>query len=446
MATRSRDSRQSVQVRIELLTTDASGRETVANLPAHEFFQSLSVEFTDAAGWAATLVLFDAERKLEVLLLTIGSQRFMRFWWGFEDDDIDSNAPRYLGFITKAVPTFAVEGLTFTIDVVVSGMANDALNKDLGDKFGVAGDRVSLNNADARGKKGIVQQLAEALRWPFSTDTIEDFPTILAEARSADGNETALSFIQRLAAETVSDLDRHPVVFFDAEGKLHFRTPEYAADRRKQPGATYLFGRDAWGEVLSFQPEDLTFFSVLTGSGNALWTSFPSLSGKQRDQPSQQSALEGAARAVLSDSKFVGEQGIGRHAQQYLTGRDLTHLTAVAKAAYSRLSQHNYSMSLSVIGTHALVKGGLVTVDYVTANGEKHFLSGTFYVEKLTHSVSSDGWKTDISGSRPGIGGEEGAVALQADATIPINGVTPLLGQESKADKPRLGTRKRHVR
>lgn len=429
------DARRAVQFRLELETRDGAGNATVVELPSHRYFQSGQVQFTDSVGWVATLVLFDPSGGgLEDVLLASGRDRYLRFWWGFEEDTIDAQPIRYRGAIVKIQPAFSTEGTTLTLELTTAELADDALNKTT--KAVEPGRIFSVEEGD---KPGVVQEIAAEQKWKFSAETVQDVLSTFTEGRTSDGNETAVSFISRLAKEVVTDKDRNLEVFFDRAGLFHCHDRSYW----KIESPHYVFARSGFGSVISFEPSDTSFFTMIKGSGNTTFTGFLSAAGERLEKLATQAGLDGALQVLLPDGKYVTDHGEGKHSRIYMTARNQAILEAKVKNLHAELANFTYTATMVVVGTHRLQKGGHVEVTYLKPDSTPHYLSGIFFITRVQQDFGVDtGWTTTVELSRQGRGVDANAVALNVTATETIE-TTPVAQEQvdrARADggkKPR---------
>jgi hypothetical protein len=183
-------------------------------------------------------------------------------------------------------------------------------------------------------------------------------------------------------------------------GAVHFHSPEF---QRQFVAASYIFARDASGDVIRFAPTDASLFSVLAGGGNAVYTSINSKEGTKSDVATKRTeAFEGGTETINRDETHQSDIGGDVQARVQMVARTPEELVRLAAHNFSKLKKQAYNAELDVRGTHAVGVLDYVEVRYVKQNGQDHYLSGVFRVYQLRHEVTTGGWQTTMTLGRAG--------------------------------------------
>ena len=375
------------------------GNRTLFNIPSHEFLRSISVDLITAGAWTGQIVLFDQDGDfLENLILLAGRDRKVLFRWGWDDGRSLDDYPLYEGAITFYEPDFTPEGVTLTLDIISSSVIEQVLDKKTG-SF-----EEGLRCSD------IVRRIADRNKWKHvdkrtHRETIEETDLPLEKPLSQK-DESDLKFIRDKVEKEAVNIDKKALrFFFDRDGVMHFHSDLFLIkqDTDHHFAAEYKFARDAMGEVISFRPKDTSIFKALLGGGNADYTAIDSISGtKLLIKSTQTKGLANSRNEVGQDASHLSPLFGDKHATINLIARDPKELERLAASRHSRLRSFAYEAELSVLGTHAVQALDHVKAEYIKRDGRTHYLSGAFHVHRVSHTVDSSGWVTDMSLMRSG--------------------------------------------
>lgn len=384
-----------------------AGNRTI-NIPAQEFVESFEIESSTKSAYSGTITLFDQSGALENLFLVSGLNRRVRFRWNWSDLGL-ATAPMFVGSIVRYTPTFMPQGIQFVLEIVPTSLLGAVMDKRV--RSFPAGTIIS----------DIVRQIADERGWQTTdvrgNETIE--PTGLSiDQPFSTTDESDVRFINdQLRKQAVNAAGTGGYkFFFDTFGAVHFHTKAFLPSRAKR----YVFGRDAAGEVISFTPTDTSVLSLMAGGGNAVFRSHSSLNAAPTAKDATaDTGLEDQPEIVEESATAVADYGNTTHAAINLMARDVDELERLAKDARERARDLHFLAELQVIGTHGVELFDYVDIAYLRQNGQPHYMSGRFRVQKIQHSFSSGGWITTFGTSRDGMKpNTEGTLQRQNVVTV----------------------------
>lgn len=350
-------------------------------LPHGKYLVNITVEHPSEGSWSGSMELFDSEGDyLEILSLNLGAdtQVTFRFW------EEGKTAPYFTGGITSLEPEFRPEGIGLKIGLVSKVVHDTVLS------LKPRGFVANINPSE------VVRQIAKDRGWK-TTDTngkstIEEAYVPLDHAVQTTDESDVAFIIGRVMKHAVNACGQHftfrlsghvpPIVYFHA-----VMASLVQSNRR-----TYTYLRDPNGEVIRFAPKDNLIGGWLMGGGNARMDAVDSANG--------------AATAIdatgLGGVKCVVALQGATHTTAPKEGTVARRLTAAGRSAVDTLSaaQHMWSKAseqallaeLEVIGTHDVVPGEFVDVNYYRRDGTAHPLGGTYRVLKVSHDFNLSGW------------------------------------------------------
>ncbi len=390
-----------------------------SNIQWSEYLRSLVVSQSTSGAWSATLVLFDPDTddrvgkaRLEDLIVSAAAANRLLMRFGHDYGQGVESLPQYAGRIAKYQPTFTPHGVEMTLDVVPDIALQALLDRQIRSWPG-----------ELHTVSDLVRQIAEARGWRIVDDkrqpTIQDSPVKLPE--TCQVGETDIRFIrEQLVPYALDEKGRGGFVFFiDVDGSAHFHNAYF---RPPRVAATYVFGRDSAGQVISFEPEDSSLFAVAMGGGNTVFEA-QDTNGGTRTQVAASviGGLTGVPNIAWRDGGFTTDLGKALHSRVAVFERDPELLKARAANQYAFYQNQKYPARLVVNGTHAVRPMDHIIVEYVRRDGRKHHLSGTFLVAAIDHRFDTGGWVTEMTLSRASIPEVAGTVKQDVDAQhVPI--------------------------
>jgi len=254
-------------------------------------------------------------------------------------------------------------------------------------------DREKAPRSWPAGKKAHEVFLDICAKWGWRTVDSRGMPTVeesvetLGELSMA--TESDFKFIQDYLVPRAVNANKQPFSFYVRHDAVHFHSDDFA----KQIAAVYNFGRSMTGEVLSFAPSDVGFFSALAGGRKSYYVAIDAKEGTKIEQKTTDAGAPSGGRApVAPDSQAFGDLGDAAKSRRTLVARDPVEFANEVAATVMRLRSMTYQATLDVIGTHALVPQDFVQVNYIMTNGRSHYLSGVFRAATVTHKIDSSGW------------------------------------------------------
>ena len=423
-----RDARQPLLVEV-LLHQFGNDQPVVLH---QDFFESLTISLSAVGAWTGVLTLFDRTGDFVLSLLAAdGNARRITLRWGWDEDDFGIDRwPTYEGAYAVYTPAFTAEGTRLVFELLPVEVYEQAyLRKPRTFK---KGERISA----------IVDLIADENGWDTQREfdggvTVEPTKNGLTDELSTRG-EGDLRFIQeQLAPRAQSVKPGHGsyTAHFDSDNVFHFHTDEFF---KPIVAASYTFGQDAMGDVISFEASDLKFIAqVLWGAGDGVYWSVDSRTGRRTRLASTDLAgLPGPKRVVDSSaalqSDFIVPNAIIEAHPEFLqkefpfVARDEEDFKNLVRARFAKVRKETYVATAEVRGTHAVAPQDLIHMAYLTPRRqEPHFLSGTFRVDVIEHTVDSGGWQTSFEMHREGIS--------QADGAKPVTNVTKVAAKETAA-------------
>jgi len=366
-------------------------------IPAENYFQSLSIEQRMGGAWAGALTLFDPNSAyLEDLILAAGPQgagRGVLVRWGWTHDAEGNYIPLskqrvFEGRIATYTSEFAVEGLTLKLDMVHAGILNTMVDGEAAPTHSWSGQMTA---------SGIVRDIAEQQGWQtsekgfytnrktFTRETVEDTDGPIGESIVKPADMDFVTFIREFLLPRAVNKDKTHFTFglvhtapsketttglrvrkADYPSVVHFHSPEFdgassgglnrakgETKRQIMAAKSYIFGRDNMGEVISFSPSDDTLLVALQGHSNSIYKGLDSLKGEQIIFETQElEGFPGATKVVTVDTEYTTEVGGERVSAIPLIARTGEDLERKAAAQFSRVGQSGYTATLEVRGTH----------------------------------------------------------------------------------------------
>ena len=379
---------------------------TVVSLTPHNHFQSFQITERALGSFHCFITLFDPDyEELEELFLQAGSDRFLRIRWNWAELGLSAaNVPTITGFIVKYTPTFEVNGVVLTLEVL-SGNLKDAMI-----------DRRTRSFPAQTLISNMVQRIADDRGWSaFIEPTVQQWPEPINSSGESD-----LKFIAHMLRPKAVNTNGESgyLCYFDCEDNFHFHTPSFPAAgaiRTKE----YIFARDNAGEVVSFEPTDASFFAAQLGAGKSLFRA----SNSQAAAPTAvEASVEGGVlnqgTRLDPDASSIPDYGEGIMSVHDFQARHDEELEAATRSRYDDMRKFFYPARMVVLGTHDVRTLDFVNVQYIKANGQPHYLSGQFRVMEVIHQVDQGGWKTSLDLARSGVDPRAGTVTKGATATL----------------------------
>ncbi len=360
-------------------------------IPSHEFLQSFEVRFSDESAVFGTLSLFDFEGDyLESLFLAEGTSRRVLLRWGWDDGRGITQQPQFVMSITKYTPTFMPEGVELQLDLTAVKAAEQV------------SDKKSRSWPAGKTATEIFLEIAAERKWTlvdrFGRNTVETSDGFLPEI--SQGGESDMNFIRKVLLRKAVNVGKRSFRFFlDKDEVVHFHSDTFGP----RVAVTYNFARDAMGDVISFAPTDESLFNRLQGSGNAVYVAVDSAEGTKTEiKTTDTGGLPDAEKVVHPDSAYITDHPGDRKARIAVTAITPEELSHKAAHQVDRLRTSEFSADLMVKGTHAPQALDYVTVNYYKHDGQIHYLSGTFLVKEIVHTVDSSSWQTAMTLLRAG--------------------------------------------
>jgi phage protein D len=256
-------------------------------------------------------------------------------------------------FFQGLAPTFTVEGM-------------DSAYKFLMEKSDSETFREKKNS-------DIVKVIAEEAHLkPKIDDTEQVYPI-----KRKKGGETYFEFIGRLAKES------NNFEFYISDGKLFFIKPK--TEKEEDPVLTLRWAH----ELISFQPTLNTsepFTEVIVRSWDRTGKKTIEASAKAGEEEKQESGKKTSsqiAREIYGDVvKVITEKPV----------RSVEEAKEVALAELKEASDNFMKGQGETIGVPEITPGALIEIE-----GLGEWFSGTYYVEKTTHTIDSSGYRTSFN-------------------------------------------------
>lgn len=391
---------------------------------SRDFLESLTVTVVDRGSWKGHLVLFDRTGDFILdLISAVGGGRVIQLRWGWDDGRGIEAYPMYLAKWTELQSEFLPEGVRLSFDLLATTAFDQVVDRR--PRRFIAGAQISA----------IVRHIARERGW--KTEDHHGNPTIqktftskLTSPLSQNTRETDFKFILEHLLPRAAPVDGKggPFRFFlDHLGAVHFHQKGFLRDNGM---VRYFFGQDNMGSVIEFSTEDLKFVGVLLGAGDTVYLGVDSLTGKSLRLIATNAGglLDASGRSILRERVEPGEENVTTVLSREQAGRPGGVVSATVgivarteadfiqqvKAKYTTVRHQSYKATLVVRGTHAVLPGYNVRVEYLTAGKQvSHFLSGTFFVGGVEHEVGGGGWQTRMELSRLGVGQTDGTVKIE---------------------------------
>lgn len=389
-------------------------------VPAHQFLQSIEIEASVGSTFTGSITLFDPEGEfLEDLFIAAGLDRGIRFRWNWDRYGIDT-APTFEGSIITYTPTFQPQGIQLVLNILAKPVLPCVLDKRT--RSYQAGSLISdivLSIADERGWPTVdirgnstIEPTGESIDQPFSTTDESDLRFIAEQLRP-----------QAVNAQGQGGY----VFFFDQYGAVHFHTRLFLPPLVR----TYTFARDVSGEVISFSPTDNSVMASLFGSTNVAFRGQSSLNASPvGSDGTATEGLDQQPEVAEESATAIPDYGEGLHAAVNIMSRDAAELGRLAKDRRERARNATLTGELVVIGTHDVGLLEFVDVQVLRKDGTLHYLSGSYQLQKIRHTVDSSGWqtafdvvRTGLKPSTPGTEAMDNVVTISTSPTGTLTGV-----------------------
>ena len=390
-----------------------SNGEQVAIDPS-KYFQSLTMEEKSESAMSGSIVLFDEDFDvLESLLITSGSNREMRFRWGWLDESSKKPIPFYKVFVTGYKPQPSYEGLTLNIEYITTGSFRQAIDKKPKPQSWKANTPLHQ----------IVQDLADYYGWRTQDNkgrkTIE--PTNISLDQGININdETPFSFIKnRLKPRAVNQFGEGFRCALNGEGDdeetvIHFHSEDFVAKQEPNNSVAkkYVYARGINSEVESFEPEDNSFFQSLVGVKEGEFAGTESQQGEKLEETTERQGQNQRHEQHESTMTRLTEEELIR-SRTYISARNINDYRSKVQQFISQQLEGVMQASMSVHGTNDVVPFDRINVEYTLPNGRPHYMSGVYSVFGITHEVGTDSWKTSFNLRRRG-----GLETVQGDDVV----------------------------
>lgn len=392
---------------IEILFETSRGQ--LIEIPAHQFLQSFEVSFSDRSSVSGTLSLFDFEGDyLESFFIIEGKKRLVFLRWGWDDGRGITQHPQFIMSVTKYTPTFTAEGVALQLDLTATHAV------------GQVRDKKGRSWPAGKTATEIFREIAADRSWKlidrFGRNTVEESDGTLPEINQS--GESDMNFIREILLPKSANVGKQSFKFFiDKDGTAHFHSTPFL----NRVAIIYNFARSAMGDVVSFAPTDDSLFGLLKGAGNAVYIAVDAAAGvKTEERTTDTGGVPGSKKNLPPDSAHITDHPGDRKARIVITAITPEELLRKAAHRIDRLRGESYKAELSVKGTHAPQAMDFVTANYYKRDGQIHYLSGTYRVQTVTHTVDSSGWQTMLALVREGKRStEEKTTRQEADQHLP---------------------------
>lgn len=368
-----------------------SGNEVI--IPAGEFLVSLSITLKGGGAWDGALVLFDPSGNgLENMLQTAGNFKRIRLQWGWLDGTGQQTDPTWEGTVAKVVPNYTEAGTTLTLELVASGVYSMSVEKS--------------STYAAKGAK--VDEIVKAQARKYGMRTEVDG---VATVQTPENNKLTapINRAERNVWEYLKELGNRSFgadkfeVYVDAQNVLHFHDKFF---NKPDVRAAYIFARDAFGEVISFSPEDDSLMAALKGAQKAEYTCIDSFRGLRLSTSSDvnfipETSFSGKPK-VGPDESYGNVISDGTTFKQHIVARTKEEYDEKLMQAINAARSQPIKATLEVKGTQSVNLMDYVRVTYYMPDGQEHFLSGAYRADEVNHEITASGWTTAFTLSRKG--------------------------------------------
>jgi hypothetical protein len=362
------------------------------SLPSHEHLVSIELELPSKGCWRGTVELFDPTGDfLESLALGVGLKSFIKMQFG--ERGAASLGPWFIGGILTITPDFRPEGVGLTLEVV--SKAGHTQVADVRERsFPANTDPAEIVRAIAkdRGWKTVDAQ---------GRATVESPSKMLAHAVQTTGESDIAFLLKQVLPHSVDANGNHFRfgVSHDDPAVVSFVSVVSAQFRVSRKTYTYL--RDPHGEVRRFAPTDNTFAGWLLGAGQSELLGVDSAEGTGTVKDASAEGGTQGAQSTLAGAAYV-TPAIGVSRRVLLPGRNTQDVATAAAHLWTKFAEISYSAELEVKGTHDVLAGEFLTVNYYRRDGSAHPMGGMFRVLKVRHQFGMDGWITTFDLVRNG--------------------------------------------
>jgi len=404
-------------------------------ISAFEMLQGITVSRRVNKVWSGTMELFDRTGGTFGDALFVPQQTKVTICWNWAEQpgtEVSGMTPlpyrTYVGTAIKINQVFARAGTTYTLEFI-NGTVGESAAYDF-----VNGPRAWIPPVKL---SDVVKKIADFFGWEH-TRTVTDtnggskiLDTIAATEGVYDreliipAHMSATQFIVQTIVPMAHDpAGNHFAFYFDQDNIVHFHPHSYMEDLSGRQfiapySRTYLVYNDPAGEVISFEPEDVSLFAAIRGTG-VIYRGINSDSGIPTERVSKLGAGvkvsapagSGAAPTKLmgmgsltGDDAMVMDPFSGKFVPsfQHLTTRKDIDVERMAVARQSEMATRALRARLVVKGTHAVNVMDYVKVNYLNQNGNPHYLTGFYQVIGIEDSVTRDSWTMSLELMRKGI-------------------------------------------
>ncbi len=371
-----------------------------------DYLRSFRAEYSLESVWSGTLVLFDTDFDvLEEMLTPLNhADRIVKIRWGFDTGSGLQNSPWLQGMITEWDTTYTFEGAEFSFTLMPY--------------VGVAPliDKLSRSFKEGANPTDIVLEIAEARDWKIID--AHGVPTVERALSTFDKplqqhNESDMRFIREKVLPQAKDAEGRGFYFYvDMQDVVHFHSRQHLLANRANPrvAASYTYGRNVQGEVISFTPQAGNMFSTLVGGENALYVFTDERTGRKGEIRTTKDGGPDNVIVSYPDEKAREGLGGGTKAKIVLPARTEEEARAQVAVRYSKARLMGYAATLEVRGTHTVNAGDHISIRFVKRDSTDHYLSGVYWVKGVQHDVSAGQWVTVFDLVRAG---------MRATATTP---------------------------
>ena len=366
-----------------------------------DFIESIDITMKRSAAWTGTLVLFDRTGDTIFDLVTAaGNDRKIIIRWGWDDGRGLEQYPQYISHYTMMTPEFTAQGVRITFDLLAQPAYEQATDKRT--RSFEAGTLIS----------DIVTQIAQDRGWSTvdarGSLTIEPTISKLTEPLVQRGESDMVFILRHVQPRAINATKAGNYRFwFDNDNTVRFHTDEYAPKGNIPKVVKYRFAQDQMGEVISFTPVDHKFFTAIKGEAASVFWGIDSLNGTRiRLASTDIGGLPDSEPTVDAEgthiTRFIPKSvaDAGTAVVNFFKGmvaRTEVDFEAKVRKRYDDLRRRAYQAGLEVLGTHGAIPQDRIEVEYLShASQLPHFLSGTFFVSEVSHSISSGGWQTSM--------------------------------------------------
>lgn len=396
-----RDSRRDLRAEV----TFNIGTDPVV-LPTARYLVAINIEIPSVGAFSGSLELFDDGDYIDKLVLNVGflPTIAIRFW----EDGYSS--PYFHAGITSLEPEFLPEGTRLKIGLCHKAAHTASLQV------------IERSWPENTNPSDIIREIARLRGWKVVDEdgkpTIEQCAFPLDHPVSTTKGSD-LAFIRDHLLKHAVDKNKQHFEFRlegDASATVMFRSVASLSVQKRRKSYTFL--RDPNGEVTRFAASDNSLGSWFMGSGASRHEAANSAAGAPTAQQATETGGLGAA-VPIADALHVTPVPEGTTTRRFpASGRSDTDTLTSAAVLWSRAAGCTILADLEVVGTHDLLPGEFVEVNYFLKDGTPHVYSGVYRILVVTQDFTMGGWLTTASLARGGQQATPGMRKIASSAII----------------------------